>query len=233
MSISLCLGERYRGQLEQVLHEKGITAIWLPDHPQLDHRIAGHADLSLCRIGHTLIAAEHLLQKEEVVNYLTNRGFTLLPSQRAQGKSYPADAGLCACAVGRHLICHKDYTDPAIIENWLGEFVIVRQAYVKCSVCPVSDDALITADEGIARTAKEHGLDVMLIHCGGIRLDGYGYGFIGGASIILKDSVLFTGFLENIPEANEIVSFIERHGKQAVMLTKEEAFDIGGGIVLE
>ena len=55
-----------------------------------------------------------------------------------------------------------------------------RQGYSRCSVCVVSDNAIITADEGICRSAEAHGVDVLKIRPGYIDPPGFDYGFIGG-----------------------------------------------------
>ena len=60
------------------------------------------------------------------------------------------------------------------------ELIPVKQGYAKCSLCIVSENAVITADEGLAYTLCRAGLDVLKIIPGCIRLPGYGYGFIGG-----------------------------------------------------
>ena len=106
-----------------------------------------------------------------------------------------------------------------------------RQGYSRCSVCVVNDNAIITADEGICRSAKAHGIDVLKIRPGYIDLPGFDYGFIGGASFKLSDTKLaFTGGLDKHPDAERIIEFASLHNIDIVYITDKPAFDIGGAI---
>lgn len=50
--VGLCaLGAKYRDLLEKPLVKRGISALWLPDNPNVDPRLAGHADLMLLHLG--------------------------------------------------------------------------------------------------------------------------------------------------------------------------------------
>ena len=43
------------------------------------------------------------------------------------------------------------------------EIINVKQGYAKCSICVVSDNAIITADKGIAKAAIQNRIDVLEI----------------------------------------------------------------------
>ena len=106
-----------------------------------------------------------------------------------------------------------------------------RQGYSRCSVCVVNDNAIITADEGICRSAKAHGIDVLKIRPGYIDLPGFDHGFIGGASFKISDTKLaFTGRLDSHPDAEQMIGFASLHSVDIVYITDKPAFDIGGAI---
>ena len=106
-----------------------------------------------------------------------------------------------------------------------------RQGYSRCSVCVVSDNAIITADEGICRSAEAHGVNVLKIRPGYIDLPGFDYGFIGGASFKISDTKLaFTGRLDSHPDAEQMIGFASLHNVDIVYITDKPAFDIGGAI---
>jgi hypothetical protein len=95
----------------------------------------------------------------------------------------------------------------------------------------VSENAVITADKNIARTAEAAGADALLISTAPekIRLDGYDYGFIGGASGMLEDTVYFTGDISSHPDAERIAEFCKAHKKKKMIsLSKETLCDVGG-----
>ena len=112
--------------------------------------------------------------------------------------------------------------------------VTVAQGYAKCAVCVVNDHSIITADAGVSRAAKNAGLDVLDITAGHVALDGYAYGFIGGAAFkIRNDTLAFTGTLDTHPYKERILRFLADRGQKAVFLTDEPIFDIGGAITLK
>ncbi|MCM1148638.1 MAG: hypothetical protein NC319_00925 [Butyricicoccus sp.] len=232
MNRALIIGERYRPRLEKPLEGLGMDVLWMRDNPYVDPRLAGHADLSAIRLGKRIVAGRHMVVDPLFVKQLTNRGYELISAEREQGARYPADVNLCTCVAANRFIHNLRYTDPAILKCFDGEKIHVNQGYTRCSCCTVDADALISSDSGIEHTARKNGIEVLKINAGGISLAGFGYGFIGGAAIVLDDTVLLSGRLENMRDMRSVESFIRSRGKLPVYLTQDAAFDIGGAIVL-
>lgn len=235
----LIIGDRYRNLLNYPLDKFGFSVYWLHDNPNLDPRLAGHADLSVfCAGGEAVISREYfsasgLIGEDGIVNYLTDLGMTPKPSESPRSPGYPQDAGLCACAVGGRLIHNAKITDRAVLSGFAGDVISVRQGYAKCCTCVVDDDSIITSDAGIAAAAEKHGISVLNISPGNVALPGYKEGFIGGASITLSDRILFTGDLSAHPDAARIRAFIAERGKAVVCLTDSILLDTGGAVVLD
>ena len=97
----------------------------------------------------------------------------------------------------------------------------------------VSDNALITADKSIYSISQNNGLDALLISEGHVDLNGYGYGFIGGASGAVDSYVLFCGDLSNHPDGERIAEFCQKHGKAPVSLSDEPLYDYGTVMLLD
>ena len=91
---------------------------------------------------------------------------------------------------------------------------------------------MITSDKTIAMALLEKGCDVLLVGEGDVRLDGYQYGFIGGASGCFDDTVYFAGDPHLHRDGKEIFDFCEINGKQVVYAKGEELTDIGSIIFL-
>lgn len=232
MRNTLIIGERYKSRLEPALAKLDLEVLWLCDNPYIDPRLAGHADLSVIRLDKKIIVSHHIMENSSYVNFLTSRGYEVLPAHVAQGKKYPEDSSLCACVTGKRLIHNLHCTDPAILDIFQGEKIHVRQSYTRCSCCVVDADSLISSDCGIEKAAYRHNMEFLKVNAGGIVLDGFDYGFIGGASIVLDDTVLFTGILSDEQDMRCVESFVRDRGKQVVYLSHGCAFDIGGAIVL-
>ena len=114
-----------------------------------------------------------------------------------------------------------------------GKRICVKQGFTNCSVCTVGTHAIITSDSMIAGKSAKAGLDVLQITPGMIRLDGYDHGFIGGASLRIRDDLIaFTGHLDDHSDKDQILRFIHERGIQTVFLSEMPIFDIGGCITL-
>lgn len=231
---SILIGERYRVLLEKALINHGFEPVWLPDNPLLDQRLSGHADLSVMMSGNKkLIVSEHISNNNEIVKKNTNRGYEIIKCCNAQSSEYPKDVNLCACAVGNCLICNSRFTDKAILcENTL-QIIDVNQGYANCMVLAVDGHRIITADNGIAARAREHGINVLKIRPGHIRLDGFSEGFIGGASFKSNDTIYFTGNVYRHPDGAAITEFINMAGCKLCCLTDAELFDIGSAVTID
>lgn len=227
----LAIGEKYRPILEKPLQKYTDEAIfWLPDNPDVDPRLSGHSDLSIFCGNGAVIAAGGVYSY--IVNSLTSVNFPILRAE-PQSAVYPGDAGLCICRTGRRTIYNPKTADRQALAYLDDERIAVNQGYTRCSVCVVSDEAIITADNGISTAASKNGLDVMKITPGHILLEGYDYGFIGGATFPLNENTLaFTGTLDHHPDRTEILAFLQKHGKKPVFLTHNPIFDIGGAVAL-
>ena len=227
----LILGERYRSRLEGGLRKHTDEQIlWLPDNPSLDPRLAGHADLSVFVYQTYLFSAEE--EMPVLVKRITNTGYQPIPVA-GLGKIYPDDVKLCACWTGKHTFINTGTISETILPYLTESLIEVTQGYTKCSICVIKENAIITSDKMICRKAIQNGLDALLIKPGCIELEGYDYGFIGGASFMIDHYTLaFTGKLHGHPDKDRIIEFITQQGLRCVYLTDEPIFDIGGAVRL-
>ncbi len=146
-------------------------------------------------------------------------------------KNYPYDVALNAVMVGRNLICNKKYTDKTILEyadTHKISIINVKQGYSKCSVVPVSYNAIITDDRGIANSTRDAGIDTLYLDKRFVTCDGFDYGFIGGASGMIDKNVLaFTGFFSDTDTRTKVETFLSKYGVKAEYLTDKPMFDVG------
>jgi len=229
----IIVGERYRPILDEGLNRLDLAPIYMPDNPNVDPKLAGHADLSVFYCGgKRLILAPHL--KFSDFSYrLASLGFLPEYADIRQSAQYPYDTALNACLVGNKLFYSPGISAKEITDNRGYELIPVKQGYCGCSICAVDANSIITADKGIAAAAEAHGIDTLLISPGHIRLEGYEYGFIGGSGFMLyPDIMVFTGDIFSHPDAEKIVLFLKRRGIIAEKVTENKLFDIGSGIII-
>ncbi len=228
----IMIGEKYKEKLEIPILSCGFTPFCLPKNPDLDIRLASHADLSVFIHEKTAILASCLRDENVLVNFLTNRGYTVRISSKPQSSAYPNDVNLCAALIGNRIIHNRKYTDPEILDIGL-ECINVNQGYARCTSLVVDSKSLITADNGIAAAAKQAGINVLFIDDNGIELPGYDRGFIGGASFKIDNTIYFTGDIDTHPDAKNIKEFINNRGLDICCLCEGALLDIGGAVCLE
>ena len=210
----------------------GFEIITLPPLPCLPEPVASHPDMLMFFTDkHLITHKSYYPLAQDQLNLIAQKSRReLLLTDEPVGSTYPTDVLLNAAQVGNAIIGAKSAMSAHIKEYGTScekQLINVKQGYAKCSTCIVSDNAIITADTGIANKAKNAGIDVLTISPGHIKLDGYDYGFIGGASGICLNTVYFCGNIDSHPDANAIRVFCQKHGKKVVCLGKKELLDIG------
>lgn len=214
------------------LMERGYFPIFMPPFYMLDAPVASHPDMLLffgdaifCHSEYARAAAKEL----ELISFVT--GLEICTSDEPTGNKYPSDILLNAARVGTYIFCRPDAVSELIrsyAERSSFELVPVRQGYAECSICHVSDGAIITSDKVIAKAARIRGIRVLEISPGGIGLEGCrGGGFIGGASGLDGDFVYFCGNPENHPDGDKIIAFCRSEGKEPVALSPDPLYDVG------
>lgn len=229
------IGAKYARLLEEPLKLRGITPLFVPDNPNVDERLSGHADLSVFHAGGEEIWLAPYLRESAFAARLAALGARVHIADIAQSAAYTHDAQMNIAAVGGAFIYNPKASYTPVVEHLANvrgmRGAPVRQGYAKCSVLIVDEQSLITSDAGIARAARAAGLNVLEITSGYVTLDGFAHGFLGGAGFKLSaDTLAFTGTLDHHPDKSRILAFLAARGMTAVYLTELPVFDIGSAI---
>ena len=191
---------------DRVLHS-------VPDGGRTYKAVDAHADLYFCRMGVT----EHVC--------------IFQGDSREIGKKYPDNIKFNAVCLDRYLIHNLKYTSHSLLNEAKAlrlEPVHVNQGYTKCNCVVVDGHSLITADGGIIGDLKKYpDIDVLPICQGFVRLDGFEYGFLGGASGRVGDEIIFNGDLSAHPDYAAIRQFIESRGLKVKFFPDYPLTDIG------
>lgn len=213
-------------------------------HTPVYRQIATHADIHFCQLG--------LWEKARI-----------FPGNRAAlSAHYPGNISYNAACTGKYLIHNLKYTDPHLLaaaRAYAGLYakgagdtekagdakgalreIHVKQGYARCSCLPVTENAFITSDRGIARALEAysnsdpctHPLRVLLIREGHIHLPGFSHGFIGGCAgcLVVEGSrtVLFNGDLAAHPDYKNIAAFLQDCDVGLQFFPAYPLTDIGG-----
>lgn len=194
------------------LADCGHTVYMLPPLSQLERPIADHPDLVLCSLN-------------------PGAGGPVFHGQIARlGSPYPHDVPYNACCTGRYFIHNLKHTAPELLDAAKSAglaLIHVPQGYTRCSCLPVSEDSVITADQGIIGPCRKAGLDVLEITPGHVLLPGHRYGFIGGCAGRIGNTIVFHGNLAAHPDGDAIRRFIENHGLKCIDFPEFPLTDIG------
>ena len=108
------------------------------------------------------------------------------------------------------------------------ELINVKQGYTKCNCVVVDGHSIITSDQGIIGTLKKYpDIDVLPICQGFVSLDGFEYGFLGGASGRVGDEIIFNGDLSAHPDYDSIGRFIASRHLQLKFFPEYPLTDVG------
>lgn len=190
-----------------------------------------HADMQLLIIKNTAFISGN---SEYIVDYLKGYNYDLVICENLQGK-YPNNVLLNAALVGDKLLCKYDSLSSKVqklCKEESVEIIDVKQGYTKCSTLVLSEKAIITADTKIYNKALSNSIDALLIKPGFIELEGADYGFIGGCSGVVGDSVIFFGDINTHPDSKMIIAFIKKYKLNIISLLDGTLKDIGGFVLI-
>lgn len=206
------------------LIERGFEVELLPPFNALSEPVSSHADMLLLAVGDTLFI--HKDYNLEI------KGFDkIIKIDEPISAKYPNDILLNIAIVGKNVFANTNHASKTVLNHLKGNgysIHCVSQGYTHCSICTVNENAIITADKGIAMTAQSVGVDVLLISEGNISLPPYNHGFIGGACGACDDTLYFCGSLSCHPDGEIIKNFIQSHKKSVIELGSLPLCDIGG-----
>lgn len=213
---------------ESNLKSYGVDIINIEPIKTVDERIFHHADLVFLPLGGENSAAA----KE--VRYLKENalfsGMNMIESDMFLSVKYPLDCPLNCVIIGKYMICNVDTVRKDVLEYCRRnsfEVINVRQGYTKCSVVPVSENAVITDDISIYNGCRDR-LDVLFVDKGFVSLGGFEYGFIGGSAGKLgRDILAFTGRIYDDSLRNKIESFCSLYNVKCVYFSDEKIYDVG------
>ncbi|NQT33400.1 MAG: hypothetical protein HQ594_07000 [Candidatus Omnitrophica bacterium] len=193
--------------------------------------ISCHPDIYLFQLSPAAVICAPGLREDQIAPLRAGK-VEIVKGENDPGGRYPDTARYNASRVGDKVFHNLKYTDKVILDKVREEglkLVGISQGYSRCSILPVSSNAIITSDEVIAGAASREGVEVLLLSPGGVFLPGEEYGFIGGCGGILPDgTVVLLGDPKLHPQGKEIERFLDRHTSNYLFLKGLPLYDAGG-----
>ena len=215
--------------LKEELIRYGINTIETIQKPLLEPYVSNHADVLVHYLGNGKIMVDS--SQKKIISSLKKIHFQIQEIDNVSSP-YPNDCILNCCDIGDYIICNKDITHSAILDNAIKnhkQIINVKQGYAKCSICILKKNVIITDDDSIYKAVlKYKNISVLRINKGSIRLKNCDYGFIGGCGgLIGKDKIFFNGDITKHSDYNEINKFLEHNNIQCYSIQNKPLTDIG------
>lgn len=208
----LCSPKLPKEILSELTKLSGYEVATIPKHPSLPEPVRDHPDMIFFNTpsrSDTVLTECYYAANPEFFGKFNNA--KLIIDETELKNKYPYDIALDALPMGDTLYCLEKHTSETV-KGFFKKIVNVRQGYAACSTLKLNDKAAVTADPSIAEALRNDGIRVLQISPDGIKLDGYGCGFIGGASAVIRDQAIFFGDLSNHPSEKEIREFCRAEG---------------------
>jgi radical SAM superfamily enzyme len=216
--------------LIQYMNTKGAVVL-LPRDNRFDSRISSHPDLVMTILDNTLVIDEAV--HPNVFQQLEELNVPYVTSSSKLSASYPQDIAYNAVITKDYLLHKLDCTNPLLLQHCRAtqkQFIHVKQGYTKCSTVVADNNTLITSDQGIYQESKDF-MDLLLVQPGHVLLEGFDYGFLGGASGVIEDTVVFHGDLSKHPDYLRIKAFLEERHLNLLYFNGFPLTDIGSILV--
>ncbi len=231
--INLLVDRRAAVQIK-TLTEWGMKVLPVFLHGNLQVPLSSHPDMLIYPLYEKVIYAPGT--SYDTLRSILLAGFDIIEGKTVLTSNYPGDIAYNVARIGNKVFHNTRYTDTilkGILQDYDMKFVNVNQGYSKCNICVIGDNAAITEDKGIAEAMEREDIDVLRIPPGNVRLPGYEYGFIGGASgCIGKNTIVLTGRIQDREVSSKVEKFIEKHNFILKYLSDDEIIDIGSIIPL-
>ena len=205
----------------------------VPEFSALDYPVSAHPDMQAVLIGGKLFIHG---ENAHLAELLAENRIPYSAISEPAGKLYPADVALNLFTVKSFLFANTKHASREVLAFAEASGIsptYVKQGYAKCSSMLLGD-AIVTADKGIYLTATLRGLDALLVCPGGIGIEKYDTGFIGGASCELcKGKTAVFGNILSHPDGEKMLAFARAHGEEIVSLGEGALFDYGGAVRID
>lgn len=173
---------------------------------KLQPQVASHPDMTIVPVGDVFVCCP-----ESFDYYKAYLGKKLIRGETKLSPHYPNDIAYNVLIYKDFAFGKEDFLDPVVkkvLKDKNIKLINVNQGYAKCSSA-VTKNGVITADKGIYEALVKNGVNALKINEGHVKLKGYDYGFIGGASGIIDEKLTFFGDVTQHPDFLKIKDFCE------------------------
>lgn len=230
---SVLISECANTIIKEYLKDLKYSIIEIKKTNSVYEAVCGHPDIYVCKVRKEIVVAKE--QLTFIQQSLDQNNITYLEGEAFLGFKYPENIRYNAVQIGNHLVHNIKYTDKVLLDIAKThdlELFHVKQGYTKCNLVVVDENSVITSDEGLCKSLRVVGIDVLLVQKGHVKLEGFDYGFLGGASGRIDNTLVFNGNLARHPDFEKIQEFIKSKGVDLKYFEEYPLEDIGSIIAI-
>lgn len=204
-------------EIKENLYNFGIETVTAPVCSALTSELKYHPDIVLNNPAQSIW---YCIGDTNMNNLLTKGEATL-------ADKYPKDCAYNCFIIDGVLYGGKNVAQE--IKKYSERHIVIAQGYTKCSTVILSAESFITSDISVYKALVKEGKNVLKVSNGGILLNGYSCGFIGGCTGVLGNKILsVTGNAKLLEDYDLIQGFCKNIGYDVVSLSKAQPYDYGG-----
>mgnify|MGYP001668363161 CR=1 FL=1 len=223
----------YYDVIKERLKAYNITAYPSYESKILPAPVNTHPDMS-CFVYDTKSMITSYESYEYYESIFKGSGISLINSYENPETKYPYDVKFNALRVSDYLISKESVSAAAIKERFSKDKLInSSQGYVKCSVIDIAGKYFISDDIYLEKIISALGYKTLLVDKGLVKIDGYDYGFIGGASGYAENKIFLSGRIKDEKNRKRIEEFVLSINKELIYLTEYDIFDVGTLMIME
>jgi len=225
-----CIINTTNKEITAKLEEYGYKCIPTEKSTDVSGPISLHADVLYLKTDDKTIYVSEC-QKNNI-ELLKKLGYTVHTVKLSPG--YKTECKLNMVITDDIILCNpKTCMDLSEVKG-NRKIIPVNQGYTKCSTIVIDNDNFITEDKSIYNALTQNGKNCLLIEKGHVKLEGYEYGFIGGASVYLEKekTLLFFGDINKRSSYKLILQCLPQLKIELKVVNKNALLDLGGAILL-
>lgn len=225
-----CIINTTNKEIVKKLENYGYKCIATEKSTDVSQPISLHADVLYLKTDDKTIYVSEC-QKNNI-ELLETLGYTVHTVKLSPG--YKTESKLNMVVTDDMVLCNpKTCMDLSDLKN-KRKIIPVNQGYTKCSTVVLDNNYFITEDKSIYNALISNGKNCLLIEKGFVKLDGYNYGFIGGASVYLEAEriLLFLGDIKKHKEYLNISNFCSNINIKVNNIQNMDIIDIGGLVIV-
>lgn len=231
---NILLSNRASHKLIDFLINNSYNVSFTKDNPSLDKRISDHVDMSVFKIENKIVVAREVY--DYYVELLKAFNYEIIKAEKNLSNTYPDDSVLNIFTTEKKYL-HNSFTDKRaekLLSDMFYEKILIKQGYANCSIFELKCGTILTSDYGVYKKTGSSEIDVNLLPQGGIVLEGYDTGFIGGSLIRLsEDSLIINGDLDLYSHSKELVEILDSYNIKYFQIKGQPITDIGGSVLLD